>query len=509
MKKLILVLMLLVSTVSYAQIWEGNGGKWLSEDLISYKSNDSGGGDDGSWEEYNPDYVMLSLYDTDGSLLYNPKFFPKGTEVNLVNAVPTKSGFIFDGWSNGGQIVNSIVMNSNTSLVAVWSEDSYVYGFEYEEFHGNSISLDSYPVTYTDDAVNLQPVSLVSGNVITYGDWEDVINSLITPVMLKSDGTVDYELDRNNQLLKADGSPSDISDQSYDGNAMIRIKKFYISITKNSDYKVSVKISNRKIDSTYTCYGFIDSNGNEHDYAYYGMFFGSNISNKLRSISGIQYSNMTQIATARTLARANGTGWDIDNISLYNAISLLHVLFLKTLSPETVLGTYDNFNTNFNDVLGTMNNCGAFYVGNSNALNSKSLWIESFWGVHMNWCNGLYCANADLYYKTSAPYDDNSTYTYAGKMIGNSYQTFASTRNLRVCDNLLLPTDEYPLSGTAYNHPNGYGGDYMSTRGTTGFMSTNGANNYHPYRMRGIWTRVGVGTLTGNMGARLTYLPAD
>lgn len=46
-----------------------------------------------------------------------------------------------------------------------------------------------------------------------------------TPVMMKYNGTVDYELDPNDYTKKKDGTPSDINNNKYNGNVMMQYQK--------------------------------------------------------------------------------------------------------------------------------------------------------------------------------------------------------------------------------------------------------------------------------------------
>ena len=65
------------------------------------------------------------------------------------------------------------------------------------------------------------------GTGFSYGSWETFVNEVQRPVMLKTDGTVDYELSRTDFTKKVDGiTASDVATTGYDGNAMIEFRKY-------------------------------------------------------------------------------------------------------------------------------------------------------------------------------------------------------------------------------------------------------------------------------------------
>ena len=88
--------------------------------------------------------------------------------------------------------------------------------------------LDSNPATrvkYLYDAVGMTPAGMnFAGGGFDYGDWGDIwFVKKNRPVMVRTDGTVDYELNHENHALKLNGGASDITKTSYGGNAMSEI----------------------------------------------------------------------------------------------------------------------------------------------------------------------------------------------------------------------------------------------------------------------------------------------
>lgn len=93
--------------------------------------------------------------------------------------------------------------------------------------------LDSNPATrvkYLYDAVGMTPAGMnFAGGGFDYGDWGDIwFVKKNRPVMVRTDGTVDYELNHENHALKLNGGASDITKTSYGGNAMSEIPLIWV-----------------------------------------------------------------------------------------------------------------------------------------------------------------------------------------------------------------------------------------------------------------------------------------
>ena len=113
------------------------------------------------------------------------------------------------------------------------------------------------------------------------------------PWMVKSDGTPDYRLDEDDYTKREDGTASDVANTSYDGGAFAWIPKIYKQEYMLGNDRV-VKFSMNKKDG-FEAVGFIDEDGNELEGVWIPMFYGSIVSDKMKSISGVQpvYSKTT------------------------------------------------------------------------------------------------------------------------------------------------------------------------------------------------------------------------
>ena len=264
---------------------------------------------------------------------------------------------------------------------------AHLYGFTIDPNESDPASR----VTYIEENTRFAPAGMnYDTDTFEYGDWRDAwFIKNINPCMLNYDGTVAYSLDKNDYSKKADGTASDIANTSFAGNAMVGIPKVYTKITNNADGTLSVYFSDVKIDDEFNCYAHIDSAGNEMDYTYMPIYNGSNVSNRMRSISGQTVSNNTMATTEITYAKANNlnsdTIWYTEVLSDRMLINLLLVLIGKSTDSQTVFGTgnTDSFVNSSNYGLlttGTMNKKGLFWGNQDTKSGVKVFGIENWWG---------------------------------------------------------------------------------------------------------------------------------
>lgn len=264
-----------------------------------------------------------------------------------------------------------------------------LYGFKLDQNESDPASM----ITYLPDCDNSQYKSAFMNyttDTFDYGDWGDAwfIKNL-KPCMLKYDGTVDYELDKNDYTKKADGTASDVANTAYGGNAMIGFPKVYWKIVDNGDNTANIYFCDKKIDNDFHCWSHIDNNGNEIDYCYMPIYAGSLVNGKLRSLSGL--APMTnQIRQAEiNYAKANNTGTDViwytEVYSDRKLIELLMLLIGKSTDSQSVFGTgngnsyVSQSNTGIKNS-GTMNSKGLFWGNQDNVSGVKVFGMEHLWG---------------------------------------------------------------------------------------------------------------------------------
>ena len=315
-----------------------------------------------------------------------------GLVLEVVSTLPStgESGKIYLV-PNGGSAPNKydeyVWVNNAFELIGASNEEPlHVYGFTIDQTDSNPET----SVAYTDDAVGMTPFQMdLTTGVPNYGSWE---NAFFMPkaCMLKSDGTVDYYLDPDDYSKKEDGTASDISSESYDGNAMMEWPVIYVFRETVNDV-ITVKIANKEVDSDYKCWSNIKPDGSIGKFytPIYNGFLDSN--NKLRSLSG---KAITQGATGTnnmTYAQNNGSGWNIEVIADRFLINDLLVLIGKNLNTQAVFGEgYTTGGTSSNmEPTGTADAKGMFYGLSDNTTPVKVFGMENYWGQQFRWTAGL------------------------------------------------------------------------------------------------------------------------
>ena len=334
--------------------------------------------------------------------------------------------------------------------------DYHLYGFKLDQNESDPNSM----ITYIEDNKYYSSAYMdYTADKFNYGDWGDAwfIKNL-KPCMLKYDGTVDYELDKDDYSKKLDGTASDVSNDSYGGNAMVGIPKVYWKIVDNGDNTANIYICDKKIDSDFHCWSHIDNNGKEIDYCYMPIYNGSLVSSKLRSLSG--KNPMTNKSTTNEIncAKANNTGSDIIwYTELFNDRMLINLLLLligKSTDTKTIFGAGNNnsyvstSNTGVKNT-GTMNTKGLFWGNQDNVSGVKVFGIEHWYGNIWRRIGGWISDNGTQKIKMTYGQSDGSTvdrYNETGSgyiSIGGATPSGTSggyISKMLITDNGLIPT---------------------------------------------------------------------
>lgn len=275
--------------------------------------------------------------------------------------------------------VNTDTFNETNILCKRYS----LYGFKLDQNESDPASM----ITYLDDCDNkdFQSAKMDYANdTFDYGGWKDAwFIKNIKPCMLKYDGTVAYELDKNDYSLKANGEASDIADYEFDGNAMVGIPKVFWKIVNNGDDTANIYFSDKKLDEDFACWSHIDNNGNEIDYCYMPIYNGSAISGRLRSISGRTPVNgqtgQTEISYALANNQTDDVIWYTEVYSDRMLINLLLLLIGKNTNTQAVFGNGHYTGSTLLNT-GTLNNKGLFYGSNGVGKAVKVFGMENWYG---------------------------------------------------------------------------------------------------------------------------------
>lgn len=279
---------------------------------------------------------------------------------------------------------NYSTLNETSGII---TKDYVLYGFKLNQNESDPANM----ITYIEDNKDFESAHMdYTADTFKYGDWSDAwfIKNL-KPCMLKYDGTIDYELDKDDYSKKLDGTPSDVANTSYEGNAMIGFPKVYWKVVDNGDDTANIYFSDKKVDSDFHCWSHIDNNGNEIDYCYMPIFNGSLVDGRLRSLSGRTPIASKTASDEINYAKANNVGsdviWYTELINDRMLVNLLLLLIGKSTDTQVVFGAGNNnsyvspSNTGVKNT-GTMNTKGLFWGNQDNVSGVKVFGIEHWYG---------------------------------------------------------------------------------------------------------------------------------
>lgn len=309
------------------------------------------------------------------------------------------------------------IVESIKALGTKLSEGKVIYGV-----HINGA--DSNPKTrvrYLADAVGMTPAHMnFTSGTFDYGSWANAF-FMPKPCMLKTNGQVDYYLNENDLTKKIDGSASDIANINYDGNAMIEwgdgtdIIWWKIAPDKGNPNSASLYVANYQADKDFKNLNFIDINGNEKSHFYTPIYNGSlDGNNKLRSISGQTVIKSKTASKEMTYARANGTGYEIEQYVDRLLINILLIIMGKSTDTQDVFGRGMSENAYDGNLLletGTMNGKGLFWGENAGTAGVKVFGMENYYGNQWRRTAGLILSNGIAKVKLSPSTKDGSKAT--------------------------------------------------------------------------------------------------
>lgn len=309
------------------------------------------------------------------------------------------------------------IVESIKALGTKLSEGRIIYGV-----HINGA--DSNPKTrvrYLVDAVGMTPASMnFTSGTFDYGSWANAF-FMPRPCMLKTNGQVDYYLNENDLTKKIDGSASDIANIDYDGNAMMEwgngtdIIWWKIAPDKGNPNSASLYVANYQADKDFKNLNFIDINGNGKAHFYTPIYNGSlDSNNKLRSISGQTIIELKTVSQEMTYARANGTGYEIEQYVDRLLINILLIIIGKSTDTQAVFGRGMGENASAENILlktGTMDSKGLFWGENAGKAGVKVFGMENYYGNQWRRTVGLILANGIVKVKLSPSTKDGSSAT--------------------------------------------------------------------------------------------------
>lgn len=244
----------------------------------------------------------------------------------------------------------------------------YLYGYDLDTTNPDPDAR----VTYPSDVENelFEPAKMnFTDDTFSYGSWPSTPGEgfMPRPCMLNKYNVVAYYLNQNDYTKRSDGAPS-----NYDGtltgdsgyNAMMEWPKIYTKRELvNGIYKF--RCSSAKIDDSWECWCNYNQNNVEIDHFYTSIYkrgvHTADGTQKLRSLGGNEHSayineNCTELMS---LARANGSNWNIEVLSDHLLIQDLLVMMAKTTDLKSAYG--DGWDATSSKSPGGLETKGLFY----------------------------------------------------------------------------------------------------------------------------------------------------
>lgn len=331
---------------------------------------------------------------------------------------------------------------------------------------------DSSPatrITAIEQAAGMERACMdFAAGAFQWGDWGNAF-FMPKPYMVRSDGTLDYELDHNDQTYKLDGTASDISNSAYDGNAMAVFPTVWQYKYEDSEYEYRY-FCNIQFDENYTADMWTRADGTIEEWHALSMFEGTLVSSRMRSLAGLAPAVNATAASEITYAEKNGAGWTTEAWCEWDTIGALLVLMGLSTNAQATYG-YGRGGASAVMATGTLKDKPMFY-GYSEAQSTvnavKVFYMENWWGNIWNRIQGCIAINKSIRIKMRKPYNlTGADFINTGLTLGG---TSGGYINLTKTDNS-YGTVPYNAAGSATTYEcdglwyNTNGGTYVALVG--------------------------------------------
>jgi hypothetical protein len=259
-------------------------------------------------------------------------------------------------------------------------------------------------------SVGLTPAKMdFTAGEFNYGGYANAF-FMPKPYMVKSSGQLDYELDHSDQAKKLDGTASDISNTAYDGNAMSIFPTVWQYKYEDDNYEYRY-FCNIQLNENYKADMWTREDGTVEEWQGIGMFEGSYINSKMRSLAG-QTVGVSQTAqTELNYAAANGEHYTTNAWCEWDTICGLLVLMSLNTNAQEVYG-YGRGGASAASATGELKNKGMFfgYSQSQSTTNAvKVFYLENWWGNVWNRIQGCIAINRSIRIKMTKPYNLTGT----------------------------------------------------------------------------------------------------
>lgn len=265
-----------------------------------------------------------------------------------------------------------------------------VYGF----IEHNAILAPGSRIEYIGANKDYEPISVTMGGGFSLKSWADFpLLKANKPYMVHADGTPDYRLREDDYTKKEDGTASDVANANYNGGAFSWLMKIYKREYMAGDDRY-VLFRFEKADG-FEPVGFLDPDNRELEGAWIPMFYGSIVSEKMRSTSGMQPDYSKTTAAQKTAIDAFSSRARFFGGPLVETIIDLLIMFAKTTELQTAYGCgnmsgYDaslspTYGVKQNNVVG-----GGQFYGTSDGKSLNKIFHSIVLGSYNQWMRDPY-----------------------------------------------------------------------------------------------------------------------
>jgi hypothetical protein len=307
--------------------------------------------------------------------------------------------------------------------------------------------------------------------------WDDFFGHY--PVMFQN-GAEGKKLQRNDFTKHEDGTSADITGGS-EGDVMIAFPRRGLKMSKSGNI-ITISMTDNLEDTSFEFMAH-KRGSTLKDKFYLGVYKGSEVSSKLRSLSGKTCANNKTIGSFRTLAQANGApngsgGSGYDQSGWYQLIyrQCMYILKYKSLNSQSKVGRGFVDGNSAQKSTGGTETKGMDWGETTGKDHMKLFGLEDFWGNVYEWIDG-YFSDSSRNIKTATENfnDTGSNYTargvaassnvsgnYMNNCVGDTHSGFTPTstsgsETTYFCDYAELYASYLPIFGGRWNDASGAG----------------------------------------------------
>lgn len=300
-----------------------------------------------------------------------------------------------------------------------------VYGF----IEHNGILSASSRIEYIGVNKDYNPISVTMGGGYSLNSWAEFpLLKANKPYMVRSDGSPDYRLQENDYTKKEDGTASDVASTTYDGGAFSWLMKIYKKEYMAGDDRY-VLFRFEKADG-FEPVGFLDPDNKELEGVWLPMFYGSIVSDKMRSISGVQPCYNNNCAAEKAAIDAFGDRAKFLGGPIVETIIDLLIMFAKTADLQVAygFGNMSGYDASLEPTYGVKQNAvvgGGQFYGTSDGKSLNKIFHSVVLGSWQQWMRDPYevVVNGRVKVSKNYAYDvTGATYSDTGIVVPNNME---------------------------------------------------------------------------------------